>query len=364
MHIFYDYQIFSLQKMGGISRYFVELASRLPVYSPVIETTVLAPVHINEYLDCSSVHKIGRKIPSFPGMHRILPAINRIASRAILKGQCPDILHETYYSGTSLSVTIPRILSVYDMIHERFPSQFKGPDLYIPELKAKAIARADHLIAISNNTRDDLIEYLSVSPEKITVIPLASSIEKPEENKDVENCQRPYLLYVGLRGGVKNFQRLLAAFSHSMMLRSEFDLICVGGGGFTSEELSSFDGLCVSERIKHLSADDTLLASLYSHAALFVYPSLYEGFGLPLLEAMRCGCPIACSNTSSMPEIAGDAAMFFDPSDEEEIRVVMESTVQSPETVTLLRMRGYEREKMFSWDNCVSQTAELYRSKV
>ncbi|MBU4328262.1 MAG: glycosyltransferase family 4 protein, partial [Proteobacteria bacterium] len=147
-------------------------------------------------------------------------------------------------------------------------------------------------------------------------------------------------------------------------LRSEFDLICVGGGGFTSEELSTFDGLSMSERIKHLSADDTLLASLYSHAALFVYPSLYEGFGLPLLEAMRCGCPIACSNTSAMPEIAGEAAMFFDPSDEEEMRVVIESTVQSKETVTLLRTHGYEREKMFSWDNCVSQTAELYRSKV
>lgn len=364
MHIFYDYQIFSLQKMGGISRYFVELAGRLPVYSQAIETTVLAPVHINEYLDCSSVHKIGRKIPSFPGRHRILPAINRLASHAILKGKRPDLLHETYYSATSISVTVPRILSVYDMIHERFPSQFKGADLYIPQLKAKAIARADHLIVISKNTRNDLIEYLGVSSEKITVIPLASSLEKPDENKEVEICQRPYLLYVGLRGGVKNFSMLLSAFSHSTMLRSEFDLICVGGGGFTSEELSFFDALSVYERIKHLSADDTLLASLYSHAALFVYPSLYEGFGLPLLEAMRCGCPIACSNTSSMPEIAGDAAMFFDPSDEEDMRVVMESIVQSQETVTLLRTRGYEREKFFSWDNCVLQTAELYRSKV
>jgi glycosyltransferase involved in cell wall biosynthesis len=360
MHIFYDYQIFSLQKRGGISRYFVELASRIPLYSQTIETTVLAPLYINEYLNSSSVHKIGRKMSSFPGRHRILPVINRIASRAILKGQCPDILHETYYSATSLSVTVPRILSVYDMIHERFPAQFKGPDLYIPELKAKAIARADHLIVISNNTRDDLIEYLRVSPGKITVIPLASSLEKPDVDKDVEICQRPYLLYVGLRGGVKNFQMLLTAFSHSTMLRSEFDLICVGGGGFTSEELSAFAALSMGKQIKHLSADDTLLASLYSHAALFVYPSLYEGFGLPLLEAMRCGCPIACSNTSSMPEIAGDAAMFFDPFDEEEMRVVMESIVQSKEMVRLLRIRGYEREKIFSWDTCASQTVELY----
>jgi glycosyltransferase involved in cell wall biosynthesis len=364
MHIFYDYQIFSLQKMGGISRYFVELACRLPAYSRAIETTVLAPVHINEYLDDSSVNKIGRKVPCLPGMHRILPVINRVVSRVILQGQRPDLLHETYYSATSLPVKVPRILSVYDMIHERFPDHFKGPDLRIAELKAKAIARADHLIVISNNTRDDLIEYLSVSPEKITVIPLASSIEKPEEIRDAQIRQRPYLLYVGLRGGVKNFQMLLSSFSHSTILRSDFDLICVGGGEFTADELAAFGALSVRGRIKHVHADDLVLASLYLHAALFVYPSLYEGFGLPLLEAMRCGCPIACSNVSSMPEIAGDAAMYFDPSDEEEMRVIMESTVQSKETVDLLRTRGYAREKMFSWDRCVSQSAELYRRLV
>ncbi len=363
MHIFYDYQIFCLQQFGGISRYFVELAGRLPVYSPAITTTILAPVHINNYLHGSAVSKIGQKISSFPGRHRILPTINQLASKAILRGQSPDILHETYYSATSLAVKVPRILTVYDMTHERFPAQSQGADRDVPQLKAKAIARADHLIVISYSTRDDLIAYLGIAPDKITVIPLASAMEKPEGNQD-RHSQRPYFLYVGLRGGVKNFQRLVRAFCHSPGLRADFDLICVGGGAFTAEELSLFKALSVSNQIKHLVADDNVLASLYAQAALFVYPSLYEGFGLPLLEAMRCGCPIACSNTSSMPEIAGDAAMFFDPNDEEEMRVVMESTVQSPETLALLRARGYVREKMFSWDNCVRQTAELYWRQV
>ncbi len=362
MHVIYDYQIFSLQRVGGISRYFIELACRLPISSQAIKTSVLAPVHINEYLSCCLAHKMGWRVPSFPGKHRVLPAINRMVSRVVVKGQCPDILHETYYSASALSVHAPRILTVYDMIHERFPDQFTGVDLCIPEVKAKAIARADHLIVISKNTRDDLVEYLDVSLEKMTIVPLASSLEKPAEGDGRLMCQRPYLLYVGLRGGVKNFHRLLSAFSHSKLLCSEFDLLCVGGGNFTSEELTSFAGLGVSERIKHQHADDTLLASLYMHAALFVYPSLYEGFGLPLLEAMRCGCPIACSNTSSMPEIAGDAALFFNPSDEEEMRVVMESIVQSEETGQLLRIRGYEQENKFSWDYCVNQTAELYRN--
>ncbi|MBU0944948.1 MAG: glycosyltransferase family 4 protein [Proteobacteria bacterium] len=364
MHIVYDYQIFALQRVGGISRYFVELARRLPACSPGIETTVLAPVHVNQYLASNPVHTIGWKVPCFPGKHRILPAINGIVSRTLLKLQHPDILHETYYSATAQSSHVPHILSVYDMIHERFPNRFQGPDLHIPQLKAKAVARADHVIAISKSTRADLIKYLHVSPEKITVIPLATSFEKPEKKKGAVVWQRPYLLYVGLRGGVKNFHTLLLAFAHSPLLSSEFDLLCVGGGAFTPEEVRTLQDSGVGWRIKHLDADDSQLAALYSQAALFVYPSLYEGFGLPLLEAMRCGCPVACSDTSSMPEIAGDAAIYFDPAAEEELRCAMESIVQSTELVTALRVRGYERAKLFSWDSCVSQTLELYRSKV
>lgn len=364
MHIFYDYQIFALQAVGGISRYFIELARRLPTCSPAVETTVLAPVHVNEYLSASPVHKIAWKIPCFPGKHRILPVINRMVSRSILKAQHPDIIHETYYSNYAHSSHIPHVLSVYDMIHERFPEQFQGPDLHIPQLKAKAVAQADHVIAISNNTRDDLIRYLDVSPEKITVIPLAASFEKPEKKIDGNIHERPYVLYVGRREGVKNFQRFLSAFAHSSFLSVEFDLLCVGGGEFTPEELRCVQESGMAGRVRQLHADDSFLASLYSHASLFVYPSLYEGFGLPLLEAMRCGCPVACSNTSSMPEIAGDAAVYFDPSDEEEMLIVMESTLQSQDMIRSLRERGYEREKSFSWDKCVSQTLELYRSMV
>lgn len=362
MHIYYDYQIFALQNVGGISRYFVELASRLPKRFREIKTTVLAPVHINEYLDSSSVDTIGRRFPMFPGKHHILAPVNLSVSRLLLKRLQPDIFHETYYSMHSQSVSAPRILTVYDMIHERFPAQFHGPDLEIPALKAAAVARADHLITISHKTRDDLIQFLAVPPEKITVIPLASSFDETPEDAGKQSLEKPYLLYVGLRQGVKNFSTLLAAYGHSKLLRSDFDLLCVGGGKFTSSELQVIQDSGLSKLVKHVQASDTVLATLYSQATLFVYPSLYEGFGLPLLEAMRCGCPVACSETSSMPEIAGDAALYFDPLDEEEMRTVIENTVQTEKTLETLRMRGYKREQLFSWDSCVEQTAELYRS--
>jgi glycosyltransferase involved in cell wall biosynthesis len=118
----------------------------------------------------------------------------------------------------------------------------------------------------------------------------------------------------------------------------------------------------LTEKVKHVRASDAMLPTLYSQATLFVYPSLYEGFGLPLLEAMRCGCPVVCSNTSSLPEIAGDAALYFDPMNEAELRTALEQTVQSETTLKDLQLRGYEREQLFSWDRCVRQTTELYRN--
>ena len=359
MRIIFDYQIFSLQQFGGISRYFVELATRLPEWSHEIETTVVAPFYINEYLDQAKVSKVGRKIRSFSGKHRILPILNRFASKRTIKDLQPDLIHETYYSSRGIPYACPRILTVYDMLHERFPDLFTGADRLVSNRKAKAVTRANHIITISDSTRDDLVRYLNVEPGKITVIPLASSLKKTAA--EYKNNKKPYFLYVGKRDGVKNFDRLLLAFARSTVLYPDFDLLCVGGDNFSSEELHTINNLGLNDNVKHLNADDSLLASLYAGATVFVYPSLYEGFGIPLLEAMRCGCPVACSNTSCMPEVAGDAAILFDPLDYEDIRKALETIVQSQDMAYTLRKNGYEQEKKFSWDKCVEQTVMLYR---
>lgn len=359
MHIVFDYQIFTLQQFGGISRYFVELAARLPAWSGDMETSIVAPLYINEYLDPTTARLTGRKIPPFPGKHRILPAINRFASGNILRSLRPDIIHETYYSSRGIAYACPRILTVYDMLHERYPDLFTGADRQVSRLKAKAARRADHIITISEITRDDLRKFLDVDEEKITVVPLAASLKKGAEK--YRGNERPYVLYVGLREGVKNFSGLLPAFADSAVLCRDFDLLCVGGGSFSPQELRRLSSLGIKGNVSQLDADDGLLASLYAGAAMFIYPSLYEGFGIPLLEAMRCGCPVACSNTSSMPSVAGDAAVFFDPSDPGDMRRAMERIVQSDEVARDLRMKGHARERKFSWDKCVGQTAAVYR---
>jgi glycosyltransferase involved in cell wall biosynthesis len=363
MHVYYDYQIFALQNVGGISRYFVELAGRLPRCSSATQATVLAPIHINEHLAASAVHTLGKKFIEFPGKHHVLSRLNRLASCVWLEKLQPDIFHETYYSEHLQKVKAPRVLTVCDMIHERFPEQFFGPDRRVPHQKAAAVARADHIIAISHNTRSDLMRCLDVPKEKITVIPLASSLGATSPIVSPGH-PRPYILYVGLRQGVKNFCTLLNAYSRSKLLQKDFDLICAGGGSFTPEELRHIHDAGLYDHVRHITVDDALLESLYTHATLFVYPSLYEGFGLPLLEAMRCGCPVISSSSSSMPEIGGDAALYFDPNDPEELRVIIESVASSDTHREDMREHGYTREKLFSWDVCAEKTANLYSDLV
>lgn len=362
MHILYDYQIFSLQKMGGISRYFVELSNRLKVYSPQIETTVLAPLFINDYLHRENMNIIGKKIIGFPKKHHVLSVLNSGVSRCYVKNKKYSVLHETYYSSKSITSSCPRVITVFDMIHEIYSDQFTGVDRAIPRLKKQAVERADHIIAISENTRNDAIKYLKISPEKVSVVPLGvTPAPLFDEKSPYCELEHPYILYVGLREGVKNFRKLLEAYALSDKLRDDFHLVCVGGGGFTSRERMNFVKNNIADRVHHVSASDGLLWSLYRNATLFVYPSLYEGFGLPLLEAMACDCPVACSNRSSMPEIAGEAAVYFNPESSEDMRFTLEEVIDSEEKLALLRDRGRERVDRYSWENCIENTVKIYK---
>ncbi len=173
----------------------------------------------------------------------------------------------------------------------------------------------------------------------------------------------PYFLYVGQRSGYKNFARLLNAYASLPRIRNEFDLISFGTNAFTPQEKEAIHSLGLDPmRVRHLSGDDASLAYLYRKATAFVYPSLYEGFGLPPLEAMSLGCPVLCSNTSSMPEVVGDAGLFFDPLDSEAIRQAMESVASSLELRRDLISRGTQRVKSFSYDRCAAETLAVYGS--
>jgi glycosyltransferase involved in cell wall biosynthesis len=362
LRILYDHQIFLAQMYGGISRYYYEIANRISEMGKDVE--IIAPFYINVYFleDCL-VRPRGIKIPHFPIIARILlEGLNPVLSCLLAKpGRKVDIFHETYYSNFDCCPpSAKRVITVYDMIHEKFPGSLSHR---VRKTKAHAVKRADHVICISENTRRDLIELLGIPEEKTTVVHLGHSLSVQKASVYPIDVGIPFILYVGSRGGYKNFEGLLRAYGHSQRLQNDFSLVCFGGGKFKSSELELMKSLNIPRsKIRYLSGADDVLAGLYASAAALICPSFYEGFGIPPLEAMSFGCPVACSNTSSLPEVVGDAAEFFDPAAEDQISSAIERIVYTPEITDLMINRGHERIKKFSWDKCSRETLMVYEN--
>lgn len=362
MNVLFDHQTFCIQKYGGISRYFYELANHLSEMD-LASVKIFAPLYINEYFDENTgIRPHGIRLPrALPQkLSRRLSFWADVAAFNLLKHRA-DIFHETYYS---LADCCPqgakRVITVCDMIHEKFPDNFSILDR-TREIKARAVRRADHIICISENTRKDLIELLGVAEEKISVVYLGHSFMQDEGTSKQRKTNKPYLLYVGKRGEYKNFSGLLRAYAASQLLKNEFSIVCFGGGNFTMAETALMKSLGIDPgNVIFASGGDNALAGWYRSAAVFVYPSLYEGFGIPPLEAMSCGCPVACSNTSSLPEVVGDAAELFNPEVEADMRLAIERVVSSPDHAALLIINSTQRLEQFSWQKCARDTLDVY----
>ncbi len=364
MRIAFDHQIFAAQTYGGISRYIARLAQQYVAGGE--EVRIIAPLHVNRYISgFQSGVVYGTSLRKLlPHTYRFVSALNHVASIPVLRSWKPDVLHETYYTSRDLSSgKCPVVITVHDMIHELYAGQFSRRDTTSRD-KRCAVERADHVICISENTRRDLIRLHGVPENKTSVIYHGFEMFEVKKAEGAERPHpRPYLLYVGLRGGYKNFEGLLRAVAASPMLRADYDVIAFGGGSFRSSETAMISQLGFGDdRVLQMGGDDSLLGELYAHADAFVYPSAYEGFGFPPLEAMTQGCPVVASNTSSMPEVIGDAGEFFDPGSVEDIRRAIEAVVYSRDRGQELVQLGYARIKMFSWEKCASETMAVYRS--
>lgn len=364
IRVVYDYRAFTMMRYGGIPRYFTELVGRIAVQEG-FEAKVVAPFYINKNLraiDPAAV--LGLPIPQVPRLGRVIQLLNDVLARPAVRWIAPDLVHETYYAARAIGPRVKRIVTVFDMIHERLP-QFFSPRDDISKAKVASVKRAAHVICISESTKKDLVDIMHVEPTRISVIPLSTSINVAFDTPLSKEPGDPYILHVGGRGGYKNFQRLLIAYGTSRILRENWKLVCFGDGPFSADELVQIRRLGIDEsRVQQVSGDDVVLERLYRQAAIFVFPSLYEGFGIPLLEAMACGCPVACSDASSFPEVAGDAAYYFDPNDTDSIRATLESVLSSDMELRALAGRGVTRARQFSWEKCALETARVYKSVV
>lgn len=362
MRIVYDYQIFSAQEYGGISRYYYELASRIAKYEGC-EVSVHAPLYVNRYIKSNDKLKvIGIHVPIVPRTGRIRILLNDMLGAMLTRKYSPDIVHETYYfkHGT-VSAKSKTVITVYDMINELFPDKMPFND-NTSKLKRLCCEKADKIIAISQSTMDDLVRLFGIKSEKIVVIHLGNSLNKNTLFQHHKICSGPYLLFVGVRRGYKNFDNLVTAFALSKSLKSYFHLVSFGGGIFSESEKTMFKDLGVNNIIHHIGGNDEVLSNCYRNATAFIYPSLYEGFGIPILEAMGFSCPVICSNTGSIPEVAGAAAAYFDPTNPDSIRQTLEDALFNERLLDDLRHRGIIRESEFSWDRCAKETLEVYRS--
>lgn len=237
----------------------------------------------------------------------------------------------------------------------------------------KRMANSDHIITISQHSKSEIVKYMGVAEEKVAVTYLASSSTfHPIEITGLGkvhlqsrfNLSLPYFLTVGTVEPRKNMLRLLQAYSifKKKYSDTDIDLAIVGCNGWLNKEIYQYARAhklesCV-KFLGYVSEDDLRL--LYNHSHAFVYPSLYEGFGLPPLEAMCCGAPVICSDSSSLPEVVGDAGMLVDTTDVEAIAHALEVSTCDSQLMKRLAVKGRERSAMFSWTNCAKETVNVY----
>lgn len=358
MRIFYDHQIFTLQKFGGVSKYFVELIKRLPPNMWYTSTFISNNYYVaNENL--FKCHKFLSNI-SFRGKDRILSSLGNLYSIYELKKQSYDVFHQTDYNPYCIDIlkkrNIPFVTTCHDL---NFATVNKCN--YLMNWQKKSMINADAIIAISENTKKELIDLWNIDEKKIHVVYHGvNNIINDNYNRIIEE---PYILFVGTRFAFKNFINLLLAFEKLSHKYKDLKLVCVGSK-FDKNEIKKIGELKLSNKVKQMSVSDIDLNNLYHFAEAFIYPSISEGFGLPLLEAMANNCPVICSNTSCFPEIAHDAAMYFSPFNIDSIYCAIENVLLSSSVKERLRKNGKERVSLFTWDKSVESHLKVYKSLI
>ena len=355
---------------GGIGRYSRELVRALAVLPDEPGLTLLAAGGVGSLTRPSGVRQLTmRGCGLLPGLVTLgNVAVPRVARRLRL-----DIVHDPtgvtpFLFGAGEAKTV---VTVHDVFAWSCPGNSTLLDTLIYRYWLPGILpRVDAVITDSQASKADIVRYLKVNPAKITVIPLAADAAyRPVGEREVARvCEayglpEGYLLYVGSVTRRKNLCHLLQGYAQLKEIGLRHPLVVVGASGWRSTEVArTVEALDLKDTVVFTGyVPDADLPALYTGAELFVFPSLYEGFGLPPLEAMACGTPVITSNVSSLPEVVGDAALTVDPYDVEVIAEAMRQILTDADLREGMRQRGLERAKQFSWERTARETVDVYR---
>lgn len=363
MKLIFDYQIFLAQPYGGISRYFCNLIKDLK-HDNDLEISLPIHNHNNEYLkkepEIIDIHSTEKSFFDFLRK----PDHNSEITKKVLQNGDFDIFHATYYSDYFLKdlSNKPFVITIHDMIYELFPELFPLKDR-TAFLKKDLALKADKIIVVSEKTKEDLLKFIDVKEDKIAVIYQACSLDKAmiDNHRNSAQTSNDYLLFVGNRTGYKNFYFMILAISDVLKTRPNLDLVCFGAP-FNKKEQAFINNLGLAAKVKTVSGGDAELIGLYKNAKAFLSPSYYEGFGVTILEAFACGCPVLAANASATPEAAADAALYFDAKDPISVKNAVEKILNSEELRADLVAKGYQQNEKFSWTKAAMEMKEAYKS--
>lgn len=379
MKVLYDLQAFDMQTHGGVSRCFAELYSHRPAF---VDAHISVKETDNVYLqelgfppkgtlyknflcdkDTKLKHflfklKYNIKYGKFSRLDK-RPLINLFETESVLKKGDFDIFHPTFFDDYFLPFLgkKPFVITVHDMIPEIF-----SIDKHQVEQKLAIIPKATHIVAVSERTKQDLVRIMHVPEEKVSVI-YHGSDEEPYMPSTTAPIAEEYILFVGTRYEYKNFKAFCKSCVGILKRHPQLKIVCTGVP-FSPEEIQFFESLGINERMVHKFVQTSQeLLDLYHYAFTFVYPSKYEGFGIPILEAYKADCPVMLNRASCFPEIAGDAAVFFDlnseKSDFEEQFETLYRLTGDERGELIQRQR--ERMKLYSWSKSAAQLADVYK---
>lgn len=361
---------------GGIGRYTRELVQALNKANKQFEFAFFSAKPPDE-LQVKNQLPSGPKIGYFPTkiserwLYRLWYRLRLPLSIQRFIGPI-DLFHSPDFVLPPISGNIPSLLTVHDLSFVHFPEAFT-PALnnYLQRVVPWSIERATHVMADSEATRRDLVDLWEVPPEKVTVLysgvsnrfkPITDDKRLRALRRKYELGDEPYLFSVGTVQPRKNYQMLIRAFK-DIAHRIPQSLFIAGGRGWLYEEiLAEVNQLGLTDRVRFLGfVDDEDLPGLYSNADLFLFPSLYEGFGLPLLEAMACGVAVISSNSSSLPEVLGEAGLALDPNDIEAWSRSMLTLLEDSSRKTTFVARGFMQVRGYTWERSAVQLLEKYQ---